>query len=81
MLHLFYSIILTFLLSPTNQASSDYPKYNCDKCISLNGRYCLFDGDYTTGTCCDPRNLISNSCKYQHLNRVCATNAMSNKIV
>ena len=74
------NIFLLFLISVVFSAD-DYEKFGCDECISKNGRYCLFDGDFNTGSCCNPKNRISNNCKYQHLNRYCATNAFTNTVV
>lgn len=63
------------------RGQDDYTKFDCGTCLEKSGRYCLFDGDFTTGSCCDPKNKITNSCKYQHLNRFCATNAFTNTFV
>ena len=52
--------------------------------MANEGRYCLDNKEFTSGTCCDTKSSARRSirCKYQYINVVCATEKqIGNKVI
>ena len=39
-------------------------KYNCGKCLTSGGNFCLKNKSFDTGLCCDPKSkVVTADCK------------------
>lgn len=53
---------------------NEMAKYNCGKCLTSGGNFCLKNKSFDTGLCCDPKSkVVTADCKSQDLQTVCAS--------